>query len=482
MGFSDTGRPWQDVVEDLTQRILPNSMNMAHPRFFGFIPSAPLPSAWLVDAIVSAYNPFSGSWLQGSGPAAIELATIDLLRRQVGLPETAGGVFLSGGSIANMTALTAARTGRLSQDAWPDAIAYVTSEAHSSVRKGLRFIGVPDANVRTIAVDDGRPDDRARAPRPPSSRDLREGRHPFAVTATFGTTNTGAIDPIAEIAEVRFAVRGSGCTSTARTARRSRSRPATATRPATLEFADSLSWDPHKWLFQTYVSSCLLVRDRRSLLDCFRTQADYLRDAEADPRKPNYWDYGPEMTRPARAVRLWATLQVLGRRELAAAIDHCVALAEVAADRLGALPDWRVTSPPQLGILTFRYAPEGYPAEELDAVNAAVSRTGLRERFRGGADDPAQRSHGAAPLHVQSEHDAGARSGDHRTARRGGQGGSLPRLGACAVGVSRQRNSERDRQVALARTSGRSPAPAGSGPRAFEPVLVAERSSTSTPG
>lgn len=379
MGFSDTGRPWQDVVEDLTQRILPNSMNMAHPRFFAFIPSAPLPSAWLVDATVSAYNPFSGSWLQGSGPAAIELATIDLLRRQVGLPETAGGVFLSGGSIANMTALTAARTSRLSQDAWPDAIAYVTSEAHSSVRKGLRFIGVPDANVRTIAVDDaGRM--IARALKAAIEQDLREGRHPFAVTATFGTTNTGAIDPIAEIAEVasRYGVwlhvdGAYGATIAFSAGHRDEARD--------LEFADSLSWDPHKWLFQTYVSSCLLVRDRRSLLDCFRTQADYLRDAEADPRKPNYWDYGPEMTRPARAVRLWATLQVLGRRELAAAIDHCVALAEVAADRLGALPDWRVTSPPQLGILTFRYAPEGYPAEELDAVNAAVSRTVFESGF-----------------------------------------------------------------------------------------------------
>ncbi len=129
------------------------------------------------------------------------------------------------------------------------------------------------------------------------------------------------------------------------------------------------------------MSSCLLVRDRRSLLDSFGTQADYLRDAEADPRKPNYWGHGPEMTRPARAVRLWATFHVLGRRELAAAIDHCVGLAEVAAERLGGMPDWRVTSPPQLGILTFGYGPEGVPADALDAVNAAVSRTVFESGF-----------------------------------------------------------------------------------------------------
>ena len=379
LGFSDSGRSLQDVIEDLTGSVLPNGMNMAHPRSFGFIPSAPLASAWLIDAIVSAYNPFSGSWLQGSGPATIELATIDILRRQVGMPDTAGGVFLSGGSIANMTALTAARMSRLSEDEWPDAIAYVTAEAHSSVRKGLRFIGVPDANVRTVAADGaGRMD--------PGSlkalieKDLGEGHRPFAVTATFGTTNTGAIDPIAEIAEVtsRYGVwlhvdGAYGATIAFSADHRDLARD--------LQFADSLSWDPHKWLFQTYVSSCLLVRDRRSLLDSFGTQADYLRDAEADPRKPNYWDHGPEMTRPARAVRLWATFQVLGRRELAAAIDHCVGLAEVAAERLGGMPDWRVTSPPQLGILTFGYEPEGVPADALDAVNAAVSRTVFESGF-----------------------------------------------------------------------------------------------------
>ena len=200
------------------------------------------------------------------------------------------------------------------------------------------------------------------------------------MTATFGTTNTGAIDPIAEIAEVasRYGVwlhvdGAYGATIAFSGGHRDAARD--------LKFADSLSWDPHKWLFQTYVSSCLLVRDRRSLLDSFRAQGDYLRDAEADPRKPNYWDYGPEMTRPARAVRLWATLQVLGRRELAAAIDRCVGLAEVAADRLGALPDWRVTSPPQLGILTFRYAPEGCPDDALDAVNAAVARAVFESGF-----------------------------------------------------------------------------------------------------
>lgn len=379
LGFSDGGRPLQDVIEDLTGSVLSNSMNMAHPRAFGFIPSTPLASAWVIDAIVSAYNPFSGSWLQGSGPAMIELATIDILRRQVGLPETAGGVFLSGGSIANMTALTTARMSRLSEDEWPDAVAYVTSEAHSSVRKGLRFIGVPDANVRTVAVDGaGRmvPGSLKAA----IEKDLGEGHRPFALAATFGTTNTGATDPIAEIAEVasRYGVwlhvdGAYGATIAFSADHRDLARD--------LQFADSLSWDPHKWLFQTYVSSCLLVRDRRSLLDSFRAQGDYLRDAEADPRKPNYWDHGPEMTRPARAVRLWATLQVLGRRELAAAIDHCVGLAEVAAERLGELTDWRVTSPPQLGILTFRYAPERLAADALDAVNAAVSKAVFESGF-----------------------------------------------------------------------------------------------------
>ena len=379
LGLGDSGRPLEDVVEDVLGTVLANSMNMAHPRFFGFVPSGPAPSAWIFDAAVSAYNPFSGSWLESSGPTTVELGTIDILRRQVGLPDGAGGVFLSGGSIANMTALAVARTMRLRQEEWNDGVVYATREAHASVRKGLRFIGVPDSNVVDVQTDGAgrmRPDSLRAAARRGRGDRLR----PFAACATFGTTNTGAVDPIAEIAEVcaQFGlwlhVDGAYGASLAFS-------PRHADACAVLSHADSLTWDPHKWLFQTYDSSCLLVKDRRTLPRSFGTRPDYLRDAEAEDRKPNFWDYGPEMTRPARAVRLWAMMQHLGRRRLGAAIDHTVRLAEVAAEAVAELEFWRVTSPPRLGIVTFRYEPTGTGPDETNALNAAISRNVFESGF-----------------------------------------------------------------------------------------------------
>lgn len=371
-GLDNAGQPFQEVLDELLHQVMPNAMTMAHPRCFAFIPSAPHPMAWMIDAIVSAYNPFSGSWLQSSGPTSVELATIDLLRRQVGLPDTAGGVFLSGGSMANMTGLATARSTKLAQEHWKQAVAYITSQAHSSIAKGLRFIGVPDQNIRVVKVNECGQMNTSHL-LALLKTDLHQGLSPFVVAATFGTTNIGTIDPIDEIAKIcqeyNLWLHVDGAYGASIAFSKTHKHQA-----AVLKHADSLSWDPHKWLFQTYVCSCLLVKNRQHLPDSLSTQPDYLRDAETESNKPNYWDFGPEMTRPARAVRLWAVLQHLGRDALAKAIDHNIQLAELAADSLSKLNSWRITSDAQMSILCFRFEPDGFEQDQVDLLNAQISK------------------------------------------------------------------------------------------------------------
>jgi glutamate/tyrosine decarboxylase-like PLP-dependent enzyme len=150
---------------------------------------------------------------------------------------------------------------------------------------------------------------------------------------------------------------------------------------AGLELADSFSFDPHKWGFQTYGCACVLVRDRDHLITSFGTQPEYLRDARSAPANPNLWDFGPELSRPARAVKFWTTIQVLGTRRIAAAIDHGFELADTAERTLRELPDVRIVSPAQMAIVCFRFEPDGLDPDACDALNDAVSRRMIDEGY-----------------------------------------------------------------------------------------------------
>jgi len=214
------------------------------------------------------------------------------------------------------------------------------------------------------------------------AEDRAAGSRPFAVVASLGTTNTGSVDPLPEIAGLCEAEKlwlhvdgayGASIVFSDRHRELARG----------LERADSLSWDPHKWLFQTYGCGVVLVRNHRVLLDTFHTRPEYLRDAVSDLERPNFWDYGPELTRPTRAVKLWLTLQVLGTERVGRAIDHGFRLATWAEDELRTMQDWEVVSPASLGIVTFRFAPASASEEVRDRINAEASRALLRDGFAG---------------------------------------------------------------------------------------------------
>ncbi|MFD1704041.1 pyridoxal phosphate-dependent decarboxylase family protein [Methylopila henanensis] len=377
-GLPATGQSLGEAAADLVA-LLDQRARTDHPRFFAFIPSPVSPASWIGEALTAIANPHAGAWPQAEGPAAVEAALVRWFADAAGLPDDAGGLFVSGGSMANLTALVAARDATLGDDDRHLGVAYISSETHSSVAKALRISGVAGSRIRRAPVDaDLRMDAGALVGM--IAADRRAGLKPFAVVATAGSTNCGAIDPLHDIADVCAAERlwlhvdGAYGASIALC-------PERRALLAGLERADSLSWDAHKWLFQTYGCGLVLVRDRARLFDSFHAGPDYLRDATPDDGATNFWDLGPELTRPARALKLWMTLRVMGLDAVAGAIGHGFRLAEAAERALRATPDWMVATPAQCAIVTFRFAPAGLDDAGADAVTEAAARRLLAEGY-----------------------------------------------------------------------------------------------------
>lgn len=373
------GRPLHAVVDQVLHEIGPWRAKAEHLRFFGFIPGPASPLSALGEFVTAMHNIHAGGWLQSSGASAIEVGLIDWLAARAGMPASTGGLFVSGGSMANLTALTVARDQKLSPEERSLATAYVSDQTHSSVAKSLQVIGFLPRQIRRIPTDAAfRMDMVALADT--IEQDREAGLKPFAVIASAGTTNTGSIDPLRAIREICdrhdlwMHVDGAYGASAVLS-------PALRPLLDGIGEADSLSWDAHKWLFQTYGCSMILVRNRDHLVRTFHTKPEYLRDAKVDSDQVNFWDMGVELTRPARALKLWFTLQVLGINAIVQAIEHGCRLAEWVEDELTRHPGWEVVSPAQLAIVDFRMAPLGMPPEAADDLNRAISRRAVEDGF-----------------------------------------------------------------------------------------------------
>ncbi|MBS1886444.1 MAG: aminotransferase class I/II-fold pyridoxal phosphate-dependent enzyme [Actinobacteria bacterium] len=325
-----------------------------HPRYFARVPGPSSFAGVLGDWLGTGFNAIATSWAGGSGPAAVELVVLGWLGSLLGLSPAADGVITSGGSIANLTALVAAR------DATGPGVFYLSDQAHESIDRALRAIGVPEHDVRVLASDrDLRlpPDAVAAA----VSEDRARGRRPGFVVATAGTVNAGAVDPLPALAELCrredlwLHVDGAyGAPAALCDAGRAALRG--------LELADSLTLDPHKWLFQPYDAGCLFVQRPGALEAAFAFNPEYLVDTVAGAGEVNFRDRSLELTRRSRALKLWLTFRTYGADRIATAIARGLALAEHAEQRLHADDRWRVVTPAQLGIVTFEL-PGATPTE-----------------------------------------------------------------------------------------------------------------------
>jgi glutamate/tyrosine decarboxylase-like PLP-dependent enzyme len=380
MSLPAEGRPAAEVAQEMQQQVFSQQATVDHRRYFAFIPGPFSPLSWIGELLTAGNNPHAGSWLQSAGPSCIEGEMIRWMAGQLGFPaETSGGLFVSGGSMANLTAMAVARDLRLTEAARPLGVAYVSDQTHSSNAKGLKLLGFAGRQIRKIPSDANFRMDTAEL-RQRILKDRALGLQPFAVIATAGTTNTGSIDPLEEIAaiareeglwmHVDGAYGASICLSAAH-----------RHLLKGIELADSVAWDAHKWMFQTYGCGAVLVREKSHLLDSFCVRPEYLRDAESNADCPNYWELGPELTRPARALRLWFTLQVAGTRAMGEAIAHGVQLGEWAQQALQQRPDrWEIISDAKLGIINFRYlAPLELDTAEADELQRKIARRAMEE-------------------------------------------------------------------------------------------------------
>lgn len=371
-GIPVKGRNIREVYEQMVDDVYSHQSHLQHPRCFSFVPSPVSPYSWMGDFMTSVCDPHAGSWMLSSGASCIEQEVIKWMCGLAGYPQSAGGIFVSGGSMANLTALTAARDAKLSDKERGNAIAYVSCQTHSSVAKGLRIIGFFASQIRMIPTDAAFCMDMKELQKA-VEKDLSDGKRPFAVIATAGTTNTGSIDPLLEISalckeyDMWMHVDGAyGASVLVSEKYRERLKG--------IELSDSISWDAHKWLMQTYGCSAVLVRNQKNLLRSFATHPEYLKDAEAKEGQINFWDLGPELTRPARCLKLWITLQIMGTEAVGKMIEHGFQLADWAQDELMKYKDWEIVSPAQQAIVNFRYAPEGMNETQLDEINQELSR------------------------------------------------------------------------------------------------------------
>ncbi len=335
----------------------------------------PFAGTWpgaLGDFIASACNVYAGSWMESAGPSQLELEVLGWFKDWVGYPAEATGSLVTGGSAANLTALVCAREARAGA-AQDDLVVYVSDQAHSSIARALRIVGIQPGQVRVLPVGDDlrlEPDTLAAA----IAADERAGRLPFFVVANAGATSSGAIDPLPELAELSRrnglwlhvdAAYGGFAVLT------DRGRLALAG----IALADSITLDPHKWLYQPYECGCLLVRDGRALRAAFEISSDYLHDAEPASDEVNFADLGLQLSRSSRALKLWLSLHTFGLDAFRAAIDECLDLAELARQRVDASDRFELVSPPSLGTICFRR--RGEDDEVTHGLVAALEASGL---------------------------------------------------------------------------------------------------------
>lgn len=367
------GRPPAEVLARALE-VLQRVSHVDHPRFFAYVPGPGNLVSAFAEALAAGYNVFAGTWLGGAGAAMLELVTVDWLRELCGLPEGAAGILLSGGTAANLTGLAVARRAKLG-DSLPGAVAYFCDQAHASVDRALRLLGFAPEQRRALPGDA-----RYRLPvdalRAAVAADRAAGRRPFCVVASAGTTNCAAVDPLPEIADFCAAqdlwlhVDGAYGAAAVLTAEG-------GALLAGLGRADSLVVDPHKWLFQPFEVGCLMVRDGRLLRDTFRARPDYMQEVPLDLEEVSFHDYGLQLSRSFRALKLWMSLQVFGLDAFRAAVARGMDLARAAEALLRASPRFSIVTPAQLALVTFRYAPAAARSDAeacnrrlVEAVNA----------------------------------------------------------------------------------------------------------------
>jgi aromatic-L-amino-acid/L-tryptophan decarboxylase len=374
------GIDFDGLLKVFRETIIPFSRQNAHPRMFGYVQSPGTPIAAFADLLASMLNANLTIWRSAPAPVELERLTIDWIRQILGFNAGAGGLFVSGGSMANLIGIAMAR--QTKNDSSGRLRIYVSQEGHFSVAKAAALLGIGQENVRNVAVDECfriRKDDLVAK----ITADLEAGYVPFCVVANAGTVNTGAVDPLTDIREIadRFQlwmhVDGSygAFAVLAESARKLF---------VGMEQADSIALDPHKWLYLPVDVGCVIYRNPEIARAAFAHEAEYTRmfGEEADEAFV-CWDYGPELSRRFRALKVWMLLKGVGLDSLGAAIESNLACARYLESIVRASDDFEMVAPVELSIFCFRHVPvqlRNQSPKTIDGFNkrllVAVQRDG----------------------------------------------------------------------------------------------------------
>ncbi len=368
----------ENAYREFRELILPYPTGNIHPRFWGWVHGTGLATGILSEMLAAAMNSNCGG--RDHGALYVERAVIDWCRQIIGYPNEASGVLVSGTSMGSVIGLTVARNARAGCDVRAEGIrcapkalvTYASNEAHSSVAKALELLGLGYASLRRIAVDEKwaiRPEALLQA----IEEDRRAGREPFCVVGCAGTVNTGAIDDLVALANICRAERlwfhvdgafGALCALS------------DSLRPLIrgIELSDSIAFDFHKWMYVQYDAGCVLVRDGQLHKNAFATRPDYLRHLDRGLAGGGEWftDFGPELSRSFRALKIWFALKEHGARRFGEMIEKNCRQAKHLAQLVEADPALELLAEPALNIVCFRYRPIALSEEKLDQLNRDI--------------------------------------------------------------------------------------------------------------
>ena len=361
-----------DLLRRATELLSRYSTFNGHPRFFGYITSSAAPMGLLAELLAATVNSNCGAWSLSPAATEIERRTVRWIAQLLGMPASSGGLFVSGGNMANIVAALAARASRAGwnvreQGISPSAgrgslVLYASTETHTWIQKAAELCGIGAQGIRWIPVD---ADQRMRmdALRERVAADRQAGLTPCMIVGTAGTVSTGVIDPLREIAElcraegIWFHVDGAY------------GAPAVMLPDADADLvamrdADSLAMDPHKWLYAPLEAGCVLVRDAEALHNAFHFTPPYYHfPGDPEDLAVNFHEWGPQNSRGNRALKVWLMLQQVGREGYVQMIRDDIALARVIHDRARAIDDLEAATC-RLSIATFRFVPPDLKSEK----------------------------------------------------------------------------------------------------------------------
>ena len=359
--FAEEGRDPAEVFDYVESCVDAPGFATTSPRFMAYIPGGAVPYSAFGDLIAAASNKYSGFASASPGAVRIENACIAWIASLIGFPHDSAGTLTSGGSIANLTAVVTAREAR---DPDGGGAVYVTRFAHYCIDKALHIAGRGRSPKRIIATDENYRMS-AEALEQALEEDRRNGVRPWLVIASAGTVDTGAIDPLPEIAELcrrygawlhvdgayggLFALCDEGKALL-----------------AGIDQADSVALDPHKTLFLPYGTGAVVVREGRLLQEAFSSSGEYIRPLGESEVGPSPNDLSPELTRHFRALRLWLPLQIAGIAAFRAAQSEKLALARYFRARLCEMEGFDAVPEPQLSVVAFRYLPKSGDVDEFN--------------------------------------------------------------------------------------------------------------------